>query len=65
MMAAAKTPKKSADEVEDAVKYIKTIKKTPSAKNSLEIEKFLRQVAAENGRSSVNVRQAPPAGLWY
>ena len=44
-------PNKSADE--NAVKYIKTIKKAPSAPvrsgKSLEIEKFLRQVAAENG----------------
>ena len=49
--APAKTPKKSANE--DAVKYIKTIKKTPSAParsgKSLEIEKFLRHIAAENG----------------
>ena len=46
-----KTTKKSA--VEDAVKFIKTIKKTPTAPTrsgkALEIEKFLRQVAAENG----------------
>ena len=43
---------------EDVVNFItgKSIKKTPSAptrgpstKNALEIEKFLRQVAAENG----------------
>ena len=38
---------------DDAIKFFKSIKKTPSAParsgKSLEIEKFLRQVAAENG----------------
>ena len=38
---------------DDAIKFFKNIKKTPSAParsgKSLEIEKFLRQVAAENG----------------
>ena len=44
----AKTPQK-----QDAVNFFKSIKKTPSAParagKTLEIEKFLRQVAAENG----------------
>ena len=38
---------------DDAIKFFKSIKKTPSAParsgKSLEIEKFLRQIAAENG----------------
>ena len=46
----AKTQKAPKD---DAIKFFKSIKKTPSAParsgKSLEIEKFLRQVAAENG----------------
>ena len=53
--APAQTPAKTSKN-EDAVNFIKSIKKTPSApapgpstKNALEIEKFLRQVAAENG----------------
>ena len=55
--APAKTPAKTSKN-EDVVNFItgKSIKKTPSAptrgpstKNALEIEKFLRQVAAENG----------------
>ena len=44
----AKTPAK--DQKDDAIKFFKSIKKTPSAParsgKSLEIEKFLRQVAA-------------------
>ena len=48
----AKTPVKTSQK-EDAVKFFKSIKKTPSAParsgKSLEIEKFLRQVAAEHG----------------
>ena len=50
--APAKTPTKK----EDAVNFIKSIKKTPNAPvrgprtaGKLEIEKFLRQVAHENG----------------
>ena len=47
----AKTPAKG--KKDDAIKFFKSIKKTPSAParsgKSLEIEKFLRQVAAENG----------------
>ena len=47
----AKTPAKA--QKDDAIKFFKSIKKTPSAParsgKSLEIEKFLRQVAAENG----------------
>ena len=39
--------------MDDAIAFFKNIKKTPSAParsgKSLEIEKFLRQVAAENG----------------
>ena len=46
----AKTQKGQKD---DAIKFFKSIKKTPSAParsgKSLEIEKFLRQVASENG----------------
>ena len=61
--APAKTPKKSSDE--DAVKYIKTIKKTPSAParsgKALEIEKFLRQVAHENG-ITINFDKCPGGG---
>ena len=49
--ATAKTPAKT--KKDDAVAFFKSIKKTPSAParsgKSLEIEKFLRQVAAENG----------------
>ena len=49
--APAKTPKKSS--YEDAVKYIKTIKKTPNAParsgKALEVEKLLRKIASENG----------------
>jgi hypothetical protein len=49
--ATAKTPAKT--KKDDAVKFFKSIKKTPNAparaKNTLEIEKFLRQVAHENG----------------
>ena len=48
---AAKTPAKT--KKDDAVAFFKSIKKTPSAParsgKALEIEKFLRQVAAENG----------------
>ena len=47
----AKTPAKG--KKDDAIKFFKSIKKTPSAParsgKSLEIEKFLRKVAAENG----------------
>ena len=47
----AKTPAKT--KKDDAIKSFKSIKKTPSAParsgKALEIEKFLRQVAAENG----------------
>ena len=47
----AKTPAKG--KKDDAIKFFKSIKKTPSAParsgKALEIEKFLRQVAAENG----------------
>ena len=49
--AAPKTPKKSS--YEDAVKYVKTIKKAPNAPahsgKALEIEKLLRKIASENG----------------
>ena len=50
----AKTPAKAQKAPkDDAIKFFKSIKKTPSAParsgKSLEIEKFLRQVAAENG----------------
>ena len=49
--APAKTPAKT--KKDDAVAFFKSIKKTPSAParsgKALEIEKFLRQVAAENG----------------
>ena len=50
----AKTPAKTQKAPkDDAIKFFKSIKKTPSAParsgKSLEIEKFLRQVAAENG----------------
>ena len=49
--ATAKTPAKT--KKDDAVAFFKSIKKTPNAparaKNTLEIEKFLRQVAHENG----------------
>ena len=50
----AKTPAKAQKaHKDDAIKFFKSIKKTPSAParsgKSLEIEKFLRQVAAENG----------------
>ena len=49
----AKTPKTQKAQKDDAIKFFKSIKKTPSAParsgKSLEIEKFLRQVAAENG----------------
>ena len=48
--ATAKTPAKTK---KDEVTFVKAIKKTPSAParsgKALEIEKFLRQVAAENG----------------
>ena len=47
----AKTPAK--DQKDDAIKFFKSIKKTPSAParsgKSLAIEKFLSQVAAEHG----------------
>ena len=59
----AKTTKKSADE--DAVKYIKTIKKTPSAPcrsgKALEVEKLLRQIASENGIAINFDRRPDPA----
>ena len=55
---AKKTPAKDKDEVQ----YIKTIKKTPSAParsgKALEIEKFLRQVAHENG-ITINFDKCP------
>ena len=51
----AKTPVKTSQK-EDAVKFFKSIKKTPNAPargprtaGKLEVEKFLRQVAHENG----------------
>ena len=53
--ATAKTPAKTPAKTkkDDAVTFFKSIKKTPSAParsgKALEIEKFLRQVAAENG----------------
>ena len=53
--ATAKTPAKTPAKTkkDDAVAFFKSIKKTPSAParsgKALEIEKFLRQVAAENG----------------
>ena len=51
----AKSPVKTSQK-EDAVKFLKSIKKTPNAPargprtaDKLEVEKFLRQVAHENG----------------
>ena len=50
---------------DDAIKFFKSIKKTPSAParsgKSLEIEKFLRQVAAENG-IKINFDSCPGGG---
>ena len=58
----AKTQKAPKD---DAIKFFKSIKKTPSAParsgKSLEIEKFLRQVAAENG-IKINFDSCPGGG---
>ena len=60
----AKTTKKSAKE--DAVKFITNFKKTPNAParsgKALEIEKLLRQVAAENGIE--RAAEAPGDGWW-
>ena len=59
----AKTPAKG--KKDDAIKFFKSIKKTPSAParsgKSLEIEKFLRQVAAENG-IKINFDSCPRGG---
>ena len=63
----AKTPAKKtpAKKDKDEVQYIKTIKKTPSAParsgKALEIEKFLRQVAHENG-ITINFDKCPGGG---
>ena len=58
----AKTQKAPKD---DAIKFFKSIKKTPSAParsgKSLEIEKFLRQIAAENG-IKINFDSCPGGG---
>ena len=62
----AKTPAKS--QKADAIKFFKSIKKTPSAPargprtaGKLEIEKFLRQVAHENG-IKINFDSCPGGG---
>ena len=62
----AKTPAKTQKAPkDDAIKFFKSIKKTPSAParsgKSLEIEKFLRQVAAENG-IKINFDSCPGGG---
>ena len=61
----AKTPKTQKAQKDDAIKFFKSIKKTPSAParsgKSLEIEKFLRQIAAENG-IKINFDSCPGGG---
>ena len=62
----AKTPAKTQKAPkDDAIKFFKSIKKTPSAParsgKALEIEKFLRQVAAENG-IKINFDSCPGGG---
>ena len=58
----AKTPAK--DQKDDAIKFFKSIKKTPSAparSGKSEVEKLLRKIAAENG---INIKfDACPGGV--